>query len=112
MAVNLQIADVPIRDLMRERLGVPVAIDNDANAAVLAEHRFGAARGARNVVMLTIGTGIGGGLVIDGRAVPGVGRRGRRAGPRRDRGGRPALPGKLPQPRLRRGAGLGDGDRP
>ena len=66
MAVNLQLADVPIRDLMRERLGVPVAIDNDANAAVLAEHRFGAARGATNVVMLTIGTGIGGGLVIDG----------------------------------------------
>ena len=66
MAVNLQLADIPIRDLMRERLGVPVAIDNDANAAVLAEHRFGAARGATNVVMLTIGTGIGGGLVIDG----------------------------------------------
>jgi len=66
MAVNLQLADVPIRDLMRERLGVPVAIDNDANAAVLAEHRFGSARGATNVVMLTIGTGIGGGLVIDG----------------------------------------------
>jgi glucokinase len=65
MAVNLQLADVPIRDLMRERLGVPVAIDNDANAAVLAEHRFGSARGATNVVMLTIGTGIGG-LVIDG----------------------------------------------
>jgi len=66
MAVNLQLADVPIRDLMQERLGVPVAIDNDANAAVLAEHRFGAARGATNVVMLTIGTGIGGGLVIEG----------------------------------------------
>ncbi len=66
MAVNLQLADVPIRDLMSERLGLPVAIDNDANAAVLAEHRFGAARGATNVVMLTIGTGIGGGLVIDG----------------------------------------------
>ena len=66
MAVNLQLADVPIRDLMSERLGLPVTLDNDANAAILAEHRFGAARGADNAVMLTIGTGIGGGLVIDG----------------------------------------------
>ena len=67
LAVNLEIADVPIRDLMTERLGLPVLIDNDANVAILAEHRFGAARGARNAVMLTIGTGIGGGLIIDGR---------------------------------------------
>jgi glucokinase len=66
MAVNLELAHVPIRDLMRERLGLPVALDNDANAAMLAEHRFGAARGADNAVMLTIGTGIGGGLVIGG----------------------------------------------
>jgi glucokinase len=53
-AVNLEITDVPIRD------------HNDANAAALAEHRFGAAKGTRHVVMLTIGTGIGGGLIIDG----------------------------------------------
>jgi glucokinase len=66
MAVNLDLTDVPIRDLVRERLGLPVALDNDVNAAILAEHRFGAARGARNAVMLTIGTGIGGGLVIGG----------------------------------------------
>jgi glucokinase len=67
LAVNLEIADLPIRDLMTERLGMPVLIDNDANVAILAEHRFGAARGARNAVMLTIGTGIGGGLIVDGR---------------------------------------------
>jgi glucokinase len=66
-AVNLDIVDVPIRDLMTERLGLPVFVDNDANVAMLAEHRFGAARGARNAVMLTIGTGIGGGLMIDER---------------------------------------------
>jgi glucokinase len=66
-AVNLPLADVPIRDLMRERIGLPVFIDNDANVAMLAEHRFGAAKGARNAVMLTVGTGIGGGLVIGGR---------------------------------------------
>jgi len=71
MAVNLELGDVPIRDLVRERLGLPVALDNDANAAILAEHRFGAARGARNAVMLTIGTGIGGGLVLGGEVYRG-----------------------------------------
>ena len=65
-AVNLPIVDVPIRDLISERLGLPTFIDNDANLAAYAEHRFGAARGATNVVMLTIGTGIGGGLVLGG----------------------------------------------
>lgn len=71
MAVNLPIADVPFRDLMTERLGLPVFVDNDANVAALAEHRFGAARGARNVVLLTIGTGIGGGLVLNGEVFRG-----------------------------------------
>jgi glucokinase len=70
-AVNLDLADVPIRDLLTERIGLPVFVDNDANAAALAEHRFGAAEGARNAVMLTIGTGIGGGLIIDGRVYRG-----------------------------------------
>ena len=65
-AVNLPINDVPFRDLMHERIGLPVAIDNDANVAALAEHRFGAARGTRNAIVLTIGTGIGGGLIIGG----------------------------------------------
>jgi glucokinase len=71
MAVNLELADVPIRDLMGERLGLPVVLDNDANAAILAEHRFGAARGADNAVMLTIGTGIGGGLLLGGEVYRG-----------------------------------------
>jgi len=65
-AVNLEISDVPLRDLMTKQLGLPVYIDNDANVAALAEFLFGAGRGARNVVMLTIGTGIGGGLILDG----------------------------------------------
>ena len=64
-AVNLPLADVPFRDVMAERLGIPVFVDNDANAAALAEHRFGAARGTRHSVTLTVGTGIGGGLVLD-----------------------------------------------
>jgi glucokinase len=65
-SVNLPIADVPIRDLIAERVDLPVFIDNDANLAALAEQRFGAAKGARNVVVLTVGTGIGGGLVLGG----------------------------------------------
>jgi glucokinase len=71
-AVNLPISDVPLRDLMTERLGLPVFIDNDANVAALAEHRFGAARGARNAVLLTVGTGIGGGLILGGEVYRGA----------------------------------------
>jgi glucokinase len=71
-SVHLPIVDVPFADVMRERLGVPVDVDNDANAAMLAEWRHGAARGARDAFMLTIGTGIGGGLVIDGRLARGA----------------------------------------
>ncbi len=70
-AVNLPIQDIPVRDIMAERLGIPVVIDNDANVAALAEHRWGAARGATNAVVLTIGTGIGGGLIIDGNVYRG-----------------------------------------
>jgi glucokinase len=51
---------------MTKQLGLPVYMDNDANVAALAEFLFGAGRGSRNVVMLTIGTGIGGGLILDG----------------------------------------------
>jgi glucokinase len=66
MAVNLPIADLPFRDIMAERLGLPVFVDNDANVAALAEHRFGAARGTQHAVVLTVGTGVGGGLILDG----------------------------------------------
>lgn len=66
-AVNLPLFDVPFAALMSERLGLPVEVDNDANCAVWAEVRAGAARGASEVALLTIGTGIGGGLVLGGR---------------------------------------------
>jgi glucokinase len=66
MAVNLPIAGVPFADLMAERLGLPAFVDNDANAAMLAEWRYGAAQGARDAALLTLGTGIGGGLVVGG----------------------------------------------
>jgi glucokinase len=70
-AVNLPIADFPIREELRKRLDFPVFIDNDANTAALAEYLFGAARGAHYVVMLTIGTGIGGGLILGDRVYRG-----------------------------------------
>jgi glucokinase len=65
-STHLPIADVPFRDLLAVRIGLPVFVDNDANAAMLAEWRFGAAAGVRDGVLLTLGTGIGGGLVIGG----------------------------------------------
>jgi glucokinase len=67
IAVNLALADVRFGDVMAERLGLPVFVDNDGNVAALAEHRAGAAVGASEVVMFTIGTGIGGGLILGGR---------------------------------------------
>jgi glucokinase len=73
MACNhFALVDVPLRDLLAERLGLPVVVDNDATAALVAECRYGAARGARNVIVLTIGTGVGGGILADGRVVRGA----------------------------------------
>jgi glucokinase len=65
-SVNIPLAGIAFRDRLASRFGVPVAIENDANAAALAEHRFGAGRGTRYMVMLTLGTGVGGGLILDG----------------------------------------------
>ncbi len=59
--------NVPLRERMSELLGFPVRLENDANAAALAEWRFGAGRGARNLVYLTMSTGVGAGLILDGR---------------------------------------------
>jgi glucokinase len=66
MAVNLPLADIDFQTVMSERLGLAAFVDNDANLAMLAEHQAGAAHGTRHAAMLTIGTGIGGGLIIDG----------------------------------------------
>ena len=71
-AVNLPLIDVAVRDRISEHVGLPVSIDNDGNVAAIAENRIGAARGARDVVMLTIGTGIGGGLILGGRPYRGA----------------------------------------
>ena len=59
--------DVPLRAILKKRIGLPVFIDNDANLMCLAEYKLGAAKGARNAVCLTLGTGVGGGLIIEGR---------------------------------------------
>jgi len=71
-SVNIPLEGVDLRDRMREQHGLPVALDNDANAAAIAEWQVGAARGARHVVMLTLGTGVGGGLILDGRPYRGA----------------------------------------
>ncbi len=64
ISVHLPLAELAFGDVMTERIGLPVFVDNDANVTALAEHRSGAAHGAREAVVLTIGTGIGGGLII------------------------------------------------
>jgi glucokinase len=66
-SVNVPLEDVDFRARMEERLGLPVAIDNDATAAAIAEWRFGAGRGSTDMLMVTLGTGVGGGLVLGGR---------------------------------------------
>ena len=71
-SVNLNLADVPLRAVLEERLGLPVFVDNDTTCAALAEAHDGARLTVRNLVMLTVGTGIGGGLVLDGRVYRGA----------------------------------------
>jgi glucokinase len=56
----------PLREALVDRIGLPVTVENDANAAAWAEYRYGSARGERVVVCVTLGTGIGGGLVVSG----------------------------------------------
>ncbi|HZB05956.1 MAG TPA: ROK family protein [Thermoleophilaceae bacterium] len=73
---HLPLDGVPFRDLMSERLGLSVVVDNDGNASMLAEARGGAAAGARHAVMISLGTGISGGLWLNGevyRGASGVG---------------------------------------
>lgn len=64
--VNLDLEDLPIREMVSEGVHLPVAIDNDGNLAMLAEALYGAARGTRHALLLTIGTGIGGGIWLNG----------------------------------------------
>lgn len=68
---NISWRDFPLQAAVSDRLGVPVVLENDANAAGWGEFRFGAARDVTSMVMLTVGTGVGGALVDDGRLVVG-----------------------------------------
>ncbi len=65
--------NTPLKSLWEEEFGVPVQAGNDANLAALAEHRFGAGRGVENIIYITISTGIGGGVILDGRPFLGAG---------------------------------------
>jgi glucokinase len=65
-SVNVPLAGIDLRDRLAAKFGLPVALENDANAAAVAEHRIGAGRGTRHMIMLTLGTGIGGGLILNG----------------------------------------------
>jgi glucokinase len=71
MSANIDLAEVDVAAELGRRVAVPVAVDNDANVAALAEHRVGAGAGRGDLVMLTVGTGVGGGVVAGGRLVRG-----------------------------------------
>ena len=72
VAPNLGWHNFPLRDAVAERVRLPTTLDNDANCATVGEWWCGAARGGRNVVGMTIGTGIGGGLILDGQLFHGA----------------------------------------
>lgn len=66
-ASNLGWSDEPIKEKLQQRLSLPVVVENDANAAAWGEYRFGAGRGRDEMIMVTVGTGVGGGLILGGR---------------------------------------------
>ena len=90
-SINIPLTDVSLPDVLGERFGVPVAVENDANVAALAEWKLGAGRAVDSLVILTLGTGVGGGVVFNGELF----RAWAELGPRRRRRGRAALPGHL-----------------
>ena len=68
----MALSNAPVRDMLYERLGVPVVVDNDANAAALGEHRLGAGKGHEHMIYACLATGIGGGLIINGKLYRGM----------------------------------------
>ena len=70
-SVNIPLHDLDFRDRMHEHFRLPVGIDNDANAAAIAEWKVGAGKGTDDMVMITLGTGVGGGVIVGGRPLRG-----------------------------------------
>lgn len=70
--VYIPYKNIPLRSLVEKEIGVAMAMDNDANAAALGEFRFGVGRGTRHLVMFTLGTGIGGGIIVEGEVLRGA----------------------------------------
>lgn len=104
--------DVPIKKILEKKLGINVFVDNDANLMCLAEYKMGAARGFKNIVCITLGTGVGGGVIIEGKLYRGAthaaGEIGHipvnETGPRCNCGGRACLESYVGNRRLRAGA--------
>ena len=71
-AYNLGWFNVPVCDMLQRRFGIPARLSNDANCAALAETVAGAAIGCKNMVLITLGTGVGGGIIIDGKIYAGM----------------------------------------
>lgn len=67
------IESLPLKEILQEELNISVFVDNDVNMAALGEYRYGAGRGVKNLIMLTLGTGVGGGIIIDGKVYHGRG---------------------------------------
>ena len=99
-APNLAWRDEPLRDHLQAELDLPVVVENDANAAAWGEFTFGAGEDVEDLLMLTIGTGVGGGVVIDGELVRGGLRHGWRGRPHPDGPGRRQV--RVREPRLPR----------
>ena len=70
-ANNLYLNNFKLRDMLQEKLGRPVIIENDANAAAYGEYKAGALKGADNAIAITLGTGVGGGIIINGQVYSG-----------------------------------------
>ena len=101
---------VPLKQLIKDGLGITAFLENDANAAALGEHRFGAGRGVEHMIYITVSTGIGGGLILDGRLYHGADRDGRGGWSHHHRAKRAAL--WMREPGLSGIAGLRHRHRP